>query len=1077
MKPLRLTVRAFGPYAAEQIFDFSELRGRSFFLIHGPTGAGKTSILDAICFALYGESTGPGRQGRQLRSDHADPAASTEVIFDFRLGDDDYRAHRSPEYDRPRKRGEGTVRQPPKATLWKRSAAADASAAEALAGSAPPNDSVGSAPPNIPVGAAELSDAAATPAGADPGAVGLLLAPATPVKSDGLQVVAEGWAKVNEYVERLMGFQADQFRQVVLLPQGQFQKLLVSNSADRQAILEALFQVEAYARIEQALKESAAGVREGIESARRGRAEILLAAGKDHAEDLAAARDTAHAALVATRGQAGGLRTARKAAQEKLAAAKRDEQKIADRDAAARDLKRWEARREEFAMKETAHQRACKAMALVEAETQVQRRRAEGAALTKKREQAAELLQSATVALAAAEKKLETEEALGPRREQARARVAELESLAGKVRDLDAARSLAKAAADTLAARTKEQSVARTALERVRATAASAAESLKQLELAAAQAKAFALAADKARDLLAQRTRLDTLGRELSEAEARSQGVARKLGVERKLLAAETRAFDMMGVAWRVGQAAVLARDLVEGAPCPVCGSEHHPNPAVARDEIPRQEALDEQRKHIEELAASVSQLLVEHTSAQGAVAAVRASAAMAEAGLGERAAASVESVRYDFEQATQKVQAAEAAGIDAAKKTTQLAQLQQQEQTAAQRLAMLDGAVALATAESKAADAVVAEREAGVPEALRAPDALEREKQAAARAFKLLSEGLESARRDAEQARLGHGTAQAALSAATASADAVSADAETMTADFVRRVREAGFEDHPAFKAAKLTDDQIEALDREIRDFRVALQTAKERTASTEAAAAGIAPPDVVAIKAAADAAEGAVEQNVREEEALAIRLKQHDAQLGRLRALETDLQALDARYQLIGQVSEVANGRNEYRMTFQRFVLGVLLDEVLAAASLRLRIMSRSRYVLQRVKDHSIGRGAGGLDLEVHDEWTGTTRAASTLSGGESFLASLALALGLADVVQSRAGGIRLDTIFVDEGFGTLDSEALDIAIKTLHDLQHGGRLVGIISHVAELKEWIDARLEVTTGRRGSMARFVVA
>ncbi|MDB5333349.1 MAG: hypothetical protein JWP03_4500, partial [Phycisphaerales bacterium] len=929
MKPLRLTVRAFGPYAAEQIFDFSELRGRSFFLIHGPTGAGKTSILDAICFALYGESTGPGRQGRQLRSDHADPAASTEVIFDFRLGDDDYRAHRSPEYDRPRKRGEGTVRQPPKATLWKRATATDASPTESL---------VRSAPPNIPIAAAEPSGATATGASADAGtgAIGLLVASAMPVKSDGLQVVADGWAKVNEYVERLMGFQADQFRQVVLLPQGQFQKLLVANSADRQAILEALFQVEAYARIEQALKESAAGVREGIESARRGRAEILLSAGKDHAEDLAAAREAAHAALGATREQAGGLRTARKAAQEKLAAAKRDEQKIADRDAAAKDLKRWEARREEFAMKETAHQRACKAMALVEAETQVQRRRAEGAALAKKREQAAELLKSATAALATTEKKLETEETLGPQREQARARVVELDSLAGKVRELDAARSMAKAAADTLAARTKEQTAARAALERVRATAASAAESLKQLELAAAQAKAFALAADKAHELLTQRTRLDTLGRELAEAEARSQGVARKLAVERKLLAAETKAFDAMGVAWRIGQAAVLARDLTEGTPCPVCGSEHHPNPAVAHDEIPRQEALDEQRKHLETLAASVSDLQEEHGSAQSAVAAVRASAAMAEAGLGERAAASVESVRYDFDQATQKVQTAEAAGIDAAKKSTQLAQLQQQEQTAAQRLGALDGAVAMATAESKAADAVVAEREAGVPEALRAPDALEREKQIAARTFKSLFDGLETARKAAEQARLGHTGAQAALAAAAASADVVTTDAEAMRIDFVRRVLDAGFGDYEAFKAAKLTDAQIDALDREIRDFRVALQAAKERAASTETAAAGIAPPDVVAIKAAADAAEASVEQNVREEESLAIRLKQHDAQLGRLRALETDLQALDARYQLIGQVSEVANGRNDYRMTFQRFVLGVLLDEVLAAASL---------------------------------------------------------------------------------------------------------------------------------------------
>ena len=190
----------------------------------------------------------------------------------------------------------------------------------------------------------------------------------------------------------------------------------------------------------------------------------------------------------------------------------------------------------------------------------------------------------------------------------------------------------------------------------------------------------------------------------------------------------------------------------------------------------------------------------------------------------------------------------------------------------------------------------------------------------------------------------------------------------------------------------------------------------------------------------------------------------------------MEQALKQFDARYQVVGRVSEVAGGKNEYRMTFQRYVLGVFLDEVLYAATQRLRVMSRGRFLLQRAKDATGGRSAGGLDLEVHDTWTGTTRAVGTLSGGESFLASLALALGLADVVQSYAGGIRLETIFVDEGFGSLDPEALDLAVRTLRDLQQGGRLVGIISHVAELKEWIDARLEVLPGRRGSRARFHV-
>jgi exonuclease SbcC len=170
------------------------------------------------------------------------------------------------------------------------------------------------------------------------------------------------------------------------------------------------------------------------------------------------------------------------------------------------------------------------------------------------------------------------------------------------------------------------------------------------------------------------------------------------------------------------------------------------------------------------------------------------------------------------------------------------------------------------------------------------------------------------------------------------------------------------------------------------------------------------------------------------------------------------------------------VANGGNPMGLTLQRFVLGALFDDVARAATSRLRIMSRGRYALQRTMERARANAAGGLELEVFDEYTGVSRPVATLSGGESFLASLALALGLADVVQAHSGGVFLETIFVDEGFGTLDPEALDEALKALLDLQGAGRLVGIISHVPELKERIDARLEVLPADRGSTARFIV-
>jgi len=187
-------------------------------------------------------------------------------------------------------------------------------------------------------------------------------------------------------------------------------------------------------------------------------------------------------------------------------------------------------------------------------------------------------------------------------------------------------------------------------------------------------------------------------------------------------------------------------------------------------------------------------------------------------------------------------------------------------------------------------------------------------------------------------------------------------------------------------------------------------------------------------------------------------------------------ELAGHEAAFGVIGRLSQVANGENQLRLSFQRFVLGALLDDVLAAATRRLTIMSRGRYMLQRADEPRDGRRAAGLDLSVLDEWTGMQRPVSTLSGGETFLAALSLALGLAEVVQAYAGGIHLDTVFVDEGFGSLDEEALAAALEALTGLQQGGRLVGIISHVSELQEQIDARLQITAGRSGSSARFVV-
>jgi len=362
----------------------------------------------------------------------------------------------------------------------------------------------------------------------------------------------------------------------------------------------------------------------------------------------------------------------------------------------------------------------------------------------------------------------------------------------------------------------------------------------------------------------------------------------------------------------------------------------------------------------------------------------------------------------------------------------------------------------------------------AQVPESSRDPVALQRSLDAQRDAL--------AARERAWQAAQAAERAAAERVAATGAADQSAQAAVTHADERAQRAQEAfdaalaqaGFADGTTYAQARLSSADMSILEASLREFDLALAAANDRRQRAEAAAQGLAAPDLDTLKSAVHAAAGALEAVVRQQADLAraaAMLRQCRTKLDELAAQGRDI---EARFAVLGRLSEVANGSNPRRMTFQRFVLATLLDEVLEAATHRLLRMSRGRYALMRVREALDQRSAGGLDLEVFDHDTGSARPANTLSGGEGFLASLSLALGLADVVQSRAGGIQLDTLFVDEGFGTLDPESLDFAIRTLLDLQQAGRLVGIISHVSELRERIDVRLEIRPGTAGSRVQM---
>ncbi len=1017
MKPILLEMQAFGPFAKQQVIDFRELGDKTFFLIHGPTGSGKTSILDGICFALFGDSSGGERDGRQMRSHHADADTVTTVSFDFALGADRYRVRRTPDQMRKAKRGGGETKQLQKADLLKVTGEVGAEVEEPL---------------------------------------------------------ESGWSKVTEAVVARLGFQSQQFRQVIMLPQGRFSEFLKSNSSEREKILQTLFGTELYKRIEDALKRSADEIAKEAASVRTRRQTLLDQAAVSDESALEARRQQHDTELAARRVAAQNAESAALVAEKTLAEARRVSDRFEERDKAAQafealnqQLPAWKACGTKLARARRAASMRHVETVLAEAVRQLDEETRRGKQLTT-------ALTSAQQAYDGALATLERERLRTPEVEQLITRISQLDALAERVSALAETRT-------AHASVTAESQRANAAHEAAQRNAKTASATLTKLT---AEAQTLRVQVAALPGLRETQTRLKSQHEQAQALAARMQDLTRATEATNRCakalsdaaarLADSRKTRDATRRDWIAGQAARLAHELVDGGPCPVCGALEHPTPAHSGGPVVLDDTLN-----ATDIAVTAAES--QHRESEQALNAAKSAGAVLEARIVE--------IKTTLGAVTQspadsKAQA-DAAQVALSKAETDTRTLQALEP----KLPFAETAAAAAAAALQATDAQgrlaqerllqlvgqLREREAGVPADLAEPAKLQSAKAGTEKALAALRQALASATAAASQTERKLTETRTLVGANAASIVRLAAAREQRDTEFKSRLRDAGFADAGAYQAARLDDAAIDALDADCIAFDKSLAAATDRQSRAQADTKDLARPDLAAIIASHDVAKAAqltCSNTVRDGMAA---LAMTSDFLRSLTQFASDFKALDERHKVIRQVSDMANGVNSKRMSFQRYVLATLLEEVLAATTVRLRVMSRGRYEMRRKQDASDARAAGGLDLEIFDQYTGTTRSASTLSGGESFLASLALALGLSDVVQSYAGGIRLDAIFVDEGFGTLDPESLDFAIRTLKDLQQAGRMVGIISHVAELKEWIDARLELKASQAGSVAAFV--
>ncbi|NBB84950.1 MAG: AAA family ATPase [Bacteroidetes bacterium] len=1013
MKPLHLTIDEFGPYTEQQTIDFGALKASGLFLIHGRTGSGKSSIMDAICFALYGETSGDERDGKEMRSHFASDDEPTEVTLTFALGDKTYRITRRPAMEMAKVRGEGTTRRSPEATLWDRTEAA-------------------------------------------PDEEGTL--------------VANGKRDVGEAIEARVGFTADEFRQVVMLPQGKFRSFLAASSSDREEILKKLFDTSRFEQLQEELKRRARAAKDEAQKVAQQIEAILENRSVESREALEALYAEQKKEQETRAAEATAAKRALTEARKTLEQAQQVEALFAEHEKAESALAEAQAGREAHQQKKAELQAAQRAQRVAPTFERLEEQAAEQAEAAAKREEAQGALQTAAADAKEAQKELTAAEARQAEREALQEEITTLKGLVEKVEQYaaageavakakerkakaEAAKAQERAAVEKLSAKQKELSSTREATKEVAGTLKLRTSELKQAEEALKKSETLA---EKRAAATAARNTLKT------KTEALTQQ-------EEKVAALQEKA-DTLLQARLDGQAALLARELTEGDPCPVCGATHHPAPATSEVALPDEAALEQAKAAAQKARAAIPDLRTAADKARTTLATLEAEVAALSSGELFDADTERDTLRSKRDEAqTKRDEAQEAAD--------RLPELDEQLQKTQEALAQKEKALESATAAVQEATGTLERAQerrktlgADVPAEFKTAAQVTSAREQKERQLQQLKEALKQAQEANQEATTALARATSTRDAAQERLDAAKAKHTKAEAAFTEALQNAGFADPEAFQDAYRSDEAMAALQEAIASYEKTLTEAEGRLKRAEAAVASKERPDVEALASTVEAKAKAHEAAVNARAQANAGVQDLSKDLDTVTSLAQQQREEEQTYQRIGVLAEAAQGKNEKNLSLQRFVLASRLEEVLEMANARFATMSQSRYQLYRATEVSDARRGAGLDLLVDDAYTGERRPVSTLSGGEGFQAALALALGLSDTVQNAQGGRRLETLFIDEGFGSLDAEALDRALETLLDLRTSGRLVGIISHVAELKERIDARVEVQAGMQGS-------
>ena len=1026
MKPISLTIEAFGPYRDSVTLDFSALQDHSMFLISGPTGAGKTSILDAMVYALYGEPSGEVRKIDAIRSDFAEPHRMTRVDFSFAIGEVQYRVERLPKQLVAKKRGTGMREQNASATVYE-------------------------------------------------------------MKDGEWKVIATSAAAIRDTVQRIIGFRKDQFLQVVLLPQGEFRKLLVASTSEREELLHTLFRTELYRKLQEALKAAYDDAKAGIEANLTKQAALIQSL--PHDEDT----------IVLTAQHVRELLANREPYRDEL---------IVQRDEAVAEVEQFNALRKEWAVYNQAQQSLTEAASKLDL---VKAREGERFSLREKVQFLTSLtptyelykqfsdkqsvLKTLETALSDSKKSVEIASQQESKCTEAHEVLASQAEIMQAKRTTLAQLRQQSEKFDELALLNKELTTLKRNLEtqdREKSDAELQAQHklVADLEVALVEARKQFQANSKdlegiprIQEQLSQLQRYSELLGQKEKIEHDIDGKDRSLAVIDESVQSSKVQLERLEHLMAEGRAFELVHLVVDNEPCPVCGSTEHPQLASKPELYPTKEEIEAARavrdgalqKQASEIGQKETLVIRLHELDEEVKEQVTKFTSLID-GFSEDTFDSIQQdllsqmeqltvLRSDTEQLSKTI-ATNEDKLSGAKET--LVKLEMAHKELLESLHDLEIQLSSVQAKIDALSKILPTTDFDAWN--KQIESLETEINAYDEQVEVCERNLEAARKQLNAQRGRQETLSVQVEEETNNLDIIYKEyikslqsISVGEVDFVETLGD--------YKGLDTFRTELHVLDEDFNKAQAVYDAALK-------VAKSIVEPSATVSDEVYDAAVERRDTLVGNLAAWDKETKHIETTLASLEELDVAMGEARNEVEFLSRLNDLANGGEQgfKNVTFERYVLGAILDEVVYAANLRLQKMSRSRYSLERSDYTGGGRGKQGLDLAVMDAFTGQSRPANTLSGGETFLASMALALGLADVIQSYAGGIHMDTMFIDEGFGTLDPDTLELAMETLVQLQSSGRLIGMISHVPELKTRIPAHLEVTRGDDGSTAKFVI-